>query len=61
MGFDPARVVQLWAPGPAGGGTSGSGYRVDAELVLTAAHTVAGLPVQPADSPAPARRPVAVR
>ncbi|TDL37478.1 tetratricopeptide repeat protein [Kocuria rosea] len=53
MGFDRARVVQIWSPtspnqgssaGSAGGGNSGvgSGYRVSADLVLTAAHVVAG-------------------
>ncbi|MGW4027486.1 hypothetical protein, partial [Streptomyces sp. NPDC005009] len=35
-----ARVVEVWARGPDGGWSFGSGYRVGPALVLTAAHVV---------------------
>ena len=75
MGFDRARLVQVWTPpaaqalfadsggvsggdmrcgaADAGDGTTGSGYRVSDDLVLTAAHVVAGLPVQDPAEPRP--------
>lgn len=40
--MEPERVVEVWAPAAAGGGTFGSGYLVDGELVLTAGHVLDG-------------------
>jgi tetratricopeptide (TPR) repeat protein len=51
---DTARVMELYAPAVEGGGQVGSGYRVGPEVVLTAAHVVAGLPAWPAGEPVPA-------
>src|SRR4051812_42347734 len=54
MGFDRARVVQLWVPDSNGsGGTSGSGYRVGDDLILTAHHVVATLPLHSVDQRLP--------
>jgi hypothetical protein len=39
VGFDPGRVVEVWAPAN-GSGTIGSGYLLGAGLVLTAGHVV---------------------
>jgi tetratricopeptide (TPR) repeat protein len=55
---DTARVMELYAPadgdGEDRGGRLGSGYRAGPEVVLTAAHVVAGLPEWPAGEPVPA-------
>lgn len=47
MGFDRHRVMEVFVKPPNGPGRVGSGYRVSATSVLTAAHVVAGLPIQP--------------
>jgi hypothetical protein len=49
MAFDPARVVEVYSQDAAGKERVGSGYLVSNQIVLTADHVVAGLPVQPAD------------
>ncbi|SNR82493.1 Tetratricopeptide repeat-containing protein [Geodermatophilus saharensis] len=49
--MDVARVVEVYAPATDGAGWEiGSGYRISDELVLTAAHVVAGLPLHPPES-----------
>ena len=51
--MDTARIAELYVP--AGDrGRVGSGYRVGPDLVLTAAHVAAGLPLWPAGKPVPA-------
>src|SRR4051794_843561 len=50
---DLARVVEVYAPRPDGSWQIGSGYRINPELVLTAAHVVAGLPDHPPGAPVP--------
>jgi hypothetical protein len=49
MGFDPGRVVEVYSEDAAGTDRVGSGYLVSDQVVLTADHVVAGLPVQPTD------------
>ena len=52
--MDTARVMELYAPAvEGGGGQVGSGYRVGPDVVLTAAHVVAGLRTCQADEPVP--------
>src|SRR3954471_5565212 len=51
--MDIRRVVELYAPGPGGTGQVGSGYRLSEDLVLTAAHVVAGLPTAETGQPVP--------
>jgi tetratricopeptide (TPR) repeat protein len=55
---DTARVMELYAPADGGGeeqgGQLGSGYRAGHEVVLTAAHVVAGLPEWLSGEPVPA-------
>src|SRR5215204_405954 len=50
--MDVGRVIELYAPGP-GTGQVGSGYRLTEELVLTAAHVIAGLPTAATEAPVP--------
>src|SRR5215472_9595692 len=45
MGFDRHRVMEVFVEPAGGPGRVGSGYRVTADSVLTAAHVVAGLRV----------------
>ncbi len=55
MGVDTARVIELYTPAVEDvGGQVGSGYRVGPEVVLTAAHVVAGLSAWQAGEPVPA-------
>jgi hypothetical protein len=49
MGFDRARVVEVYSRDAAGTDRVGSGYLVSDQIVLTAEHVVAGLPVHPID------------
>src|SRR3954471_14620846 len=51
--MDIRRVVELYAPSPGGTGQVGSGYRLTEQLVLTAAHVVAGLPTAETGQPVP--------
>ena len=52
--MDTARVLELYVPTIASGsGSVGSGYRVDLDMALTAAHVVAALPLWPSDEPVP--------
>jgi hypothetical protein len=51
MGFDPARVVEVYLRDPAGKERVGSGYLVSDRLVLTAGHVIAGLPAEGTEAP----------
>src|SRR5262249_23014642 len=46
MGLNRDRVMEVFARPEDGPGRVGSGYRVSGDLVLTAAHVVAGLPIR---------------
>jgi Trypsin-like peptidase domain len=49
MGFDRARVVEVYSRDAAGTQRVGSGYLVSDQVVLTADHVVVGLPALPTD------------
>ena len=55
MGFDPARVVEVYLRDPAGKERVGSGYLVSGRVVLTAGHLVAGPLEGGTDAPEPSR------
>jgi len=57
MGFDRHRVMEVFTKPADGAGAWGSGYRVTATSVLTAAHVVAGVSIRSHDEiPAPSGR-----